>query len=257
MNNIFLNNIFQMMKYTISFEFKRFLPHTIVLFGIIFIFLSASVNFFGLKFQERVFFDLSLTLVGWFMIILAISLGISNIASEIERKIIYTFITKPISREQYFLGKFLGIVFFLFLAFIIFSFEIFFIDYFYTKKMLFIIFSAIFLQFLKACIILSFTMILSLYVSSPINISLTLLFFVFSEMSILYASAFEGITKKIILFLKLALPYFDYFNINQAIVFSASGNAHPIYILSAIIYGISYLIFLLTLGTILFYKKEL
>ncbi len=252
-----MNNILQIAKYTIAFEFKRFLPHTIVLFGIIFIFLSASVNFFGLKFQERVFFDLSLTTVGWFMIILAISLGISNIASEIERKIIYTFITKPINREQYFLGKFLGIVFFLFLAFLIFSLEIFFIEYFYTKKTLFIIFSAIFLQFLKACIVLSFTMILSLYVSSPINISLTLLFFVFSEMSILYVSAFEGIIKKIMLFLKLALPYFDYFNINQAIVFAASGSAHPIYILSAIVYGFSYLLFFLTLGTLLFYKKEL
>lgn len=252
-----MNNILQIAKYTIAFEFKRFLPHTIVLFGIIFIFLSASVNFFGLKFQERVFFDLSLTAVGWFMIILAISLGISNIASEIERKIIYTFITKPINREQYFLGKFLGIVFFLFLAFLIFSLEIFFIEYFYTKKTLFIIFSAIFLQFLKSCIVLSFTMILSLYVSSPINISLTLLFFVFSEMSILYVSAFEGIIKKIMLFLKLALPYFDYFNINQAIVFAASGSAHPIYILSAIVYGFSYLLFFLTLGTLLFYKKEL
>ena len=252
-----MNNILQIAKYTIAFEFKRFLPHTIVLFGIIFIFLSASVNFFGLKFQERVFFDLSLTTVGWFMIILAISLGISNIASEIERKIIYTFITKPINREQYFLGKFLGIVFFLFLAFLIFSLEIFFIEYFYTKKTLSIIFAAIFLQFLKACIVLSFTMILSLYVSSPINISLTLLFFVFSEMSILYVSAFEGIIKKIMLFLKLALPYFDYFNINQAIVFAASGSAHPIYILSAIVYGFSYLLFFLTLGTLLFYKKEL
>jgi len=252
-----MNNIIQIAKYTIFFEFKRFLPHTIVLFGIIFIFLSSSMNFFGLKFQERVFFDLSLTMVGWFMIVLAVSLGISNIANEIEKKIIYSFITKPISREQYFLGKFLGIAIFLFLAFTIFSIEIFFIDYFYTKKMLFIIFPAIFLQFLKSCIILSFTMILSLYVSSPINISLTLLFFVFSEMSILYASAFEGIAKQIILFLKLALPYFDYFNINQAIVFAASGSVHPIYILSAIIYGISYLIFFLTLGSFLFYKKEL
>jgi hypothetical protein len=76
-------------------------------------------------------------------------------------------------------------------------------------------------------------------------------------MSILYASAFEGITKQLILFLKLALPYFDYFNINHALIFAASGSAHPIYILSAIIYGISYLIFFLTLGSFLFYKKEL
>ncbi|MCS6955340.1 MAG: ABC transporter permease [Candidatus Calescibacterium sp.] len=244
-------------KYTIDFEFRRFLPHTIIFLGLIFVGISSTFNFFGMKFQERVFYDISLTLIGIFLVILSISLGISNIAYEIERRIIYTFLSKPISRDQYFIGKFLGTSFFLLFAYLIFSLECFLIVYFYTKKLMFIIFAALGLQLLKSTIILAFTMLLSIFVSSPVNITLTLLFYTFCELSVLYVSTIsEGITQKILLYTKLLLPYFDYFNINQGIVFSVGTPINPWYIFFAFIYGISYLLFFLSLCNLIFSKKE-
>lgn len=253
-----MNKILSIAKYTIDFEFRRFLPHTILFLGIIFVGISSTFNFFGMKFQERVFYDISLTLIGIFLLILAISLGISNISQEIERKIIYTFLSKPLSRDQYFIGKFLGTSFFLIFAYILFSLETFLIVYFYTKKAMFIIFAALGLQLIKSMIILAFTMLLSIFVSSPINITLTLLFYVFCETSVLYVSTIsEGILQKILLMIKLLLPYFDYFNINQGIVFSAGTPIHPLYVLFAFIYGIAYLVFFLTISVLIFNKKEL
>lgn len=253
-----VNKILTIARYTIDFEFRRFLPHSILFLGLIFVGISSSFNFFGLKFQERVFYDISLTLIGIFLLILAISLGISNIAYEMERKIIYTFVTKPLSREQYFIGKFLGTGFFLLFAYLLFSLETFLIVYFYTHKLMFIIFAALGLQLLKSLIILAFTMLLSLFVSSPINITLTLLFYTFCELSILYISTIsEGYLRKILFITKLLLPYFDYFNINQGIVFSASTPINPWYVFFAFIYGVSYIIFLLSLSTLIFNKKEL
>jgi len=256
-NRMDLKNIITIAKYTIDFEFRRFLPHTILFLGMVFVAISSTFNFFGLKFQERVFYDISLTLIGLLLLILAISLGVSNIAFEIERKIIYTFISKPLSRDQYFIGKFLGTSFFLFFAFLLFSFETFLIVYFYTKKLMFIIFAALGLQLIKSMIILAFTMILSIYVSAPVNITLTLLFYTFSELSVLYVSTIsEGILQKILLFIKLLFPYFDYFNITQAVVFTGI-PLNPWYVFFAFIYGISYIIFFLSICNLLFSTKEL
>jgi len=252
-----LKKVFTIAKYTIDFEFRRFLPHTIIFLGLVFVGLSSTFNFFGLKFQERVFYDISLTLIGIFLILLSLSLGISNIANEIEKKIIYTFITKPISRDQYFIGKFLGTSFFLIFSYLLFSLEAFLIVLFYTKKTMYIIFAALGLQLIKSMIILAFTMLLSLYVSAPVNITLTLLFYTFSELSILYISTIsEGITQKVLWFIKLfILPYFDYLNITQGIVFSGI-PINPWYVFFAFIYGISYLIFLLSICNYLFRRKE-
>ncbi|MFN3995407.1 MAG: hypothetical protein ACK4GR_02615 [bacterium] len=253
-----MEKILNIARYTVDFEFRRFLPHTIVFLGLVFVGVSSTFNFFGLKFQERVFYDISLTLIGIFLLILSISLGISNIAYEMERKIIYTFITKPLSRDQYFIGKFLGTGFFLFFAYLLFSLETFLIVYFYTKKTMFIIFAALGLQLIKSLIILAFTMLLSLFVSAPINITLTLLFYTFCELSILYVSTIsEGILQKILFIIKLLLPYFDYFNINQGVVFAAGTPINPWYVFFAFIYGISYIVFFLSFSTLIFSKKEL
>lgn len=252
-----MDKIIAIAKYTIDFEFRRFLPHTILLLGMIFVGISSTFNFFGMKFQVRVFYDISLTLIGIFLIILAISLGIYNIAYEIERRIIYTFLSKPISRDHYFIGKFLGASFFLFFAYLLFSIETFLIVYFYTQKAMFVIFAALGLQFIKSMIVLAFTMLFSVFVSAPINITFTLLFYTFAELSVLYVNVIsEGIFRKILLYLKLFLPYFDYFNINQGIVFSST-PINPWYVFFAFIYGICYLIFFLSLATYLFAKKEL
>ncbi|MCS7165867.1 MAG: ABC transporter permease subunit [Candidatus Calescibacterium sp.] len=245
-------------KYTIDFEFRRFLPHTIVFLGLVFVGISSSFNFFGMRFQERVFYDISLTLIGIFLLILAISLGISNIAHEIERRIVYTFLSKPISRDEYFVGKFLGTSFFLFFAYLLFSIECFLIVYFYTKKLVLIIFAALGLQLIKSMIILAFCMLLSIFVSSPVNITLTLLFYTFCELSVLYVSTIsEGILQKILLYTKLFLPYFDYLNITQGVVFAAGTPINPWYVFFAFIYGICYIIFFLSLCNLIFSKKEL
>ncbi|MEN3015621.1 MAG: ABC transporter permease subunit [bacterium] len=251
-------NLLAIASYTIDYEFRRFLPHTIVFGGLVFVGASSTFNFFGLKFQERVFYDLSLTLIGVLLVVLALSLGVSNISQEIERRIVYTFISKPLSRDQYFIGKFLGTSFFLFFAYVLFSLEVFFIVYFYTSKMKFIVFAALGLQLVKSMILLAFTMLLSIFVTAPITIASTLLFYVFCEASVLYVSTIsEGIFRDILLFIKLLLPYFDYLNINQGIIFEKGAPVNIWYVFFAFIYGVSYLIFFLSLSTLLFSKKEL
>jgi len=54
--------------------------------------------------------DLGLAALSIFGLLIAVFIGIGLVSKEVERKSIYGLITKPISREQFILGKYVGLV---------------------------------------------------------------------------------------------------------------------------------------------------
>jgi len=246
-----LKNVLTIAKLTIEQEIRRQLLYAIFFFAFIYIFLIATLNFFGLSFQERIYFDFGLTGLGWFLVLLSITLSLNSISQEIENKSLYTILSRPITRTQYALGKFLGVSFFLFLAWVIFTLEII-VVYLWMKHEVTwttiglspLIIGATGLQLIKSMIISLVVFIFSLYVKGPVNFSLTLLFFTISELSMAYMKVMEeniGKIAKLFWVIKIALPYFDFFNINQAVVFREKVTWW--YILGASIYGLVYILF--------------
>jgi ABC-type transport system involved in multi-copper enzyme maturation permease subunit len=60
--------------------------------------------------QARVVFDVGFASVSLFSVIVAIFLGSSLLAKEVERKTLYVILPKPIGRGEFLVGKYLGIV---------------------------------------------------------------------------------------------------------------------------------------------------
>lgn len=59
--------------------------------------------------QERVVADVGLASISFFSVIVSMFLGSSLLYKEIERKTLYVILPKPIRREEFLLGKYLGI----------------------------------------------------------------------------------------------------------------------------------------------------
>ena len=59
---------------------------------------------------ERLMLDLGLASINLFGVLIAIFIGIGLVSREIERKTLYTIVSKPIPRYQFLLGKYLGLV---------------------------------------------------------------------------------------------------------------------------------------------------
>ena len=96
--------------------------HLITLFfGILLLMLPAFVNTFsmGLNGFELVAKDFGLTLIGYYGLIMAIFQGSTVIPTDIERKTIYPILSRPVSRLDYILGQFLGIVVLLFASMLV------------------------------------------------------------------------------------------------------------------------------------------
>jgi len=84
--------------------------YAILFFAILLIMSSLALAELSLYEQDRVIKDLSVVTVTLFSVIIAIFTGVSLLYKEIEKKTIYTIVSKPIERWHFLIGKFGGIV---------------------------------------------------------------------------------------------------------------------------------------------------
>jgi len=84
--------------------------YAILFFAILLIVLSLAFGELSLYEQERVIKDLGVVVITAFGILIAVYTGVSLLHKEIDKKTIYTIISKPIERWQFLIGKFGGIM---------------------------------------------------------------------------------------------------------------------------------------------------
>jgi ABC-type transport system involved in multi-copper enzyme maturation permease subunit len=60
--------------------------------------------------QSKIIMDIGLASINIFGVLIAVFLGIGLISKEIEKRTIYTIISKPIARYQFLIGKYLGLI---------------------------------------------------------------------------------------------------------------------------------------------------
>ena len=74
------------------------------------LFFTLALSELALHEQRRVVTDVGLASISLFSVLIAIFLGSSLLYKEIERKTLYVILPKPISRTEFLLGKYFGIV---------------------------------------------------------------------------------------------------------------------------------------------------
>jgi ABC-type transport system involved in multi-copper enzyme maturation permease subunit len=79
-------------------------------FGCAVLFFTLAIAELSLHEQERVVEDVGLASISLFSVIVSVFLGSSLLYKEIERKTLYVILPKPISRAEFLLGKYFGIV---------------------------------------------------------------------------------------------------------------------------------------------------
>ena len=100
--SIALNTFREAVRNRIFFSLIFF---AIALLGIVLALSSASLNE-----EVRLMTDVGLFLCSTAAVFIAIFTGVNLVYKELERKTIYTIMSKPISRSQFIFGKYLGLV---------------------------------------------------------------------------------------------------------------------------------------------------
>jgi len=85
-------------------------PYSMVMFSILLMAASYLIGQMTAGQDLKIVKDLGLASIAIFGLLIAVFIGIGLVSKEVERKSIYGLLTKPVSRPQFVLGKFAGLV---------------------------------------------------------------------------------------------------------------------------------------------------
>ena len=85
-------------------------PLTIVGFGVLLVAGSYLISQMTAGQDVKIIKDLGLTAISLLGILIAVIIGIGLVAKEVEKRSIYSLLSRPVTREQFILGKYAGLV---------------------------------------------------------------------------------------------------------------------------------------------------
>jgi ABC-type transport system involved in multi-copper enzyme maturation permease subunit len=173
---------------------RRKLFYVVFLFGLAMIALSPLLPSYQIGISSQFLKDVSLSLASLFGVVLAVIISVWQIPVERDRRTIHNILSKPISRLQYYLGKYLGIVAALAIILAVMAVEILLLVWIRGHQLSPDILEGVFAVFLEAAVIAAFCLFLSTFVSVPINVFATILFYILCHVKtgFLYQKLVEG-----------------------------------------------------------------
>ncbi len=94
---------------TVREALRRKLQVNLLLFALLLVVLSLVLSSLTVGEMHRIASDLGLTAMEAMGSLIAVFLGASVVAGDVERRVLYPVIAKPVTRSQYLLGRYLGL----------------------------------------------------------------------------------------------------------------------------------------------------
>jgi len=105
-----MNKVYQIAKNTFRESIRDKILYVIAFFAAVMMFSSLALGWISIGDQLQVVQDFSLAILSFFGALMAVFVGTGLIYKEIDKRTIYTVISKPVKRWQFLLGKYLGLL---------------------------------------------------------------------------------------------------------------------------------------------------
>ena len=232
--------------------------YALVIFGILLMISSEVLTPLTLGQQEKLIKDIGLASISIFGVLIILFVGTGLLYKELDKRTIYTIISKPIHRSQFILGKYFGLLMTLMVIVVIMS-AIFYAFLWVTGQHPTIsLLYAIGLIYVKLAVMTSIAILFSV-ISSP-TLSATFTFVMYfighlsADMKVFTTQIVSTFARYLVNVFYYIVPNLDYFNIKREIV-------HQIYIepdfyFFAVLYAISYIMAALVISILAFERKD-
>ena len=218
-------------------------------------------SFSGIKDTSRYLKDIGLSLITIFSLIIAITFSAKQIPGELETKTIYPLLAKPVSRNYFVLGKFLGSLYISFLSFTVFY--ILFLFIIRTKgefASVALLFQVYIFSLCLLCLISAITLFLSIFLTLSANVTIVLLLYIliswyngFLRDSLLNAKGKLSIANTLVYYL---LPHFEFYDIKIRLVHL--WDPLPLWVIAAVTaYTLIYAGIVIAFANLAFKRKSL
>jgi len=232
--------------------------YLLLFFAAVFIIFSRVLALLTVGDRIKIIEDVGLASLSLFGVLMAIVMGTSLVHKEIDKKTIYSLLSKPIHRFQFLLGKFLGLILTLFMMLLLMSIIFMALIFFHTFKIEWNLLGAIFFIFLELSLITSVAILFSCF-STPILSSIfSLSFYLIGHLSwgleTLIGKIKPGPVKTLTQIFYLLIPDLENFNFKTEAVHNLP--LPPQLFLFSTLYGIFYTLFVLFIAFLIFRKRD-
>ncbi len=206
---------------------------------------------------HRLILDIGLGSINFFGVLIAIFVGIGLVSKEIEKKTIYTIISKPVARFQFLLGKYVGLSLTLLINTAVMACGLLAVLSMQDVPIHAVLFKALIMIVVEFMVITAVALLFSTFSSATFSAIFTLALYVIGHLTPdlkAFGEKMGGVGKTILEGMYYILPNLDRFNLKGHVTHQLDVSTGDLLAIGA--YGMAYTTFLLTLASIVFQRRD-
>ena len=233
------------------------LLYNLLFFALLMIGSSILLSRITLGDYHRLILDLGLASINLFGVLIAIFVGIGLVSKEVDRKTIYTIVSKPIPRYEFLLGKYCGLVITLFANTIVMVVGLLIVLQVMDVPITSLVFKSLALIFLELMVITAVAVLFSTFTSATLSAIFTLAVYVIGHLSgdlKEFAKKLDEVSQMAVNAIYYTLPNLERFNLKGHVIHHLDFGMADMALTLA--YGLTYAAFLLLLASVIFQRRD-
>jgi ABC-type transport system involved in multi-copper enzyme maturation permease subunit len=206
---------------------------------------------------HRLLLDVGLGSINIFGVLIAIFVGIGLVNKEIEKKTIYTIVSKPVARYQFLIGKYLGLTLTLFVNTLIMAGGLLLVLFAQGVPIESILFKALGLIFMEFMVITAVALLCSTFTSATLSAIFTLATYVIGHLTAdlkTFGEKMDEGMRAVVTGLYYILPNLERFNLKGNVIHHIEVSGTDLLLI--VVYGVTYVAFLLMSASIIFQRRD-
>ena len=191
-------------------------------FAVILLLFSLFLGMLVIGDPTKIIADFGMAVMSLFALLIVVFVGGTSFAREIQKKTVILVLSKPVSREEFMLGKIIGVWFNVFLNIIAMGTLLFLLLLLKGAKM-WEIFVHVFLLTLEMGILTSVALMFSSFTTQFLSMLFTFSVYIVGHLATTIEKASmtlkSGVSRTVVKAVSYAIPNFDYFNLKNQIVY--------------------------------------
>jgi ABC-type transport system involved in multi-copper enzyme maturation permease subunit len=233
------------------------LLYNLLFFALLMIGSSILLSRITLGDHHRLILDLGLASINLFGVLIAIFVGIGLVSKEVDRKTIYTIVSKPIPRYEFLLGKYCGLVITLFTNTVVMVVGLLIVLQAMDVPITSLVFKSLALIFLELMVITAVAVLFSTFTSATLSAIFTLAVYVIGHLSSdlkEFARKLDDVSQMAVNAIYYTLPNLERFNLKGHVIHHLDFGVADMALTLA--YGLTYAAFLLLLASVIFQRRD-
>jgi len=232
--------------------------YNLLIFALLVIVTSMLIGDLSIGQNEKFIKDIGLAAISFFGVLTAILVGISLVYKEIDRRTVYTIISKPVHRYEFLLSKYFGLCLTLLVNVAVMSFFLFVILWWKGYSPSLSLLKAVLLIFFELILLTSIALLFSTFSSPTLSAIFTIAIYIIGHLTSDLREIEQAVQSKFYHYLinlcYYTLPNFSNFNIRAEAVHEIDLGATCV--LGVVLYSILYTSMVLLISILSFQKRE-